>query len=65
MTSIHNKGTLKSGDYLTIELSCGHKFELLIYANNVFIKTNDDDLDVQQYTSFGVNVKQVPRDYGK
>ena len=64
MTSMHNKGTLKSGDYLTIELACGHKFELLVYDNQVFVKTNDDDLHVTRCSSFGVNIKQVPRGYG-
>jgi len=61
MTSIHNKGTLKTGDYLTIELDNGDKLVVMVYAECIFVKTNAGDLEVNRHSSFGVHLRQIPR----
>lgn len=61
MTSEHNGGKLKSGDHVMVDLANGHTLEILVYENQIFVKSNMDDLKVTRSTSFGVYVKQIPR----
>ena len=55
--------TLVTGSYVTVKLGCGHELEILVYEDHLFIKTNTDDLEVDQISEFGVKIKQVPRGY--